>query len=215
MTLLPCEPHHLVLDGRAVARADALDHAAVEGAALDVVQNDPMGLGVGVGDPALHLIVHGRIGHKAERLQLVVRVSGLAFQLGEINASPMHPGRRTGLEPAQRQTGGFQALSQGVGGVHPVGAGGIPRIAHKNFAAEVGAGGDDHTFCTIFPVQLGDNALHAAILHLDRDHLCLMDGKARRQLKGVLHIFVVTLAVGLDAQGVDGRAFALVEHPAL
>ena len=42
-----------------------------------------------------------------------------------------------------------------------------------------------------------------------------MDGKARRQLKGVLHIFVVTLAVGLDAQGVDGRAFALVEHPAL
>ena len=54
-----------------------------------------------------------------------------------------------------------------------------------------------------------------AVLHLDGNDFRLMDSQPRRQLKGVLHIFVVTLAVGLDAQGVDGRAFALVEHPAL
>ena len=68
VAVLARKAHHLVLDGGAVARANALDHAAIERAALDVIQNDPVGLGVGVGDPALHLVVHGCIGHKAEGL---------------------------------------------------------------------------------------------------------------------------------------------------
>ena len=42
-----------------------------------------------------------------------------------------------------------------------------------------------------------------------------MDGKAGRQFQRVLHIFVVTFAVGLDPQGMDCRALALVQHPAL
>ena len=135
VAVLARKAHHLVLDGGAVARANALDHAAIERAALDVIQNDPVGLGVGVGDPAFHLVVHGCIGHKAEGLQLIVRVAGLAFQLGKIDAAAVHPGRGTGLEPAQRQPGSLQAVGQGVSGVHPVRAGGVPRIAHKNFAA--------------------------------------------------------------------------------
>ena len=101
------------------------------------------------------------------------------------------------------------------GGVHPVGAGGVPCIAHKNFSAKVGAGGDDHALCAILPVQLGDDALHMAVLHLDGNDFRLMDSQPRRQLKGVLHIFMIALAVGLDAQSVDSGAFALVEHPAL
>ena len=88
----------------------------------------------------------------------------------------MHPGRGAGLEPAQRQTGGFQAVGQGVGGVHAVRAGRIPRIAHKNFAAEVRAGGQHHALGSVFAVQLGDNALHMAVLDLQRHHLGLMDG---------------------------------------
>ena len=107
VTVLAGEAHHLVLNGGAVARADTLDHAAVQRAALDIIQNDLVGLGVRVGDPAFHLIVHGCIGQKAEGLQFAVRVAGLAFQLGKINAAAVHPGRGAGLEPAQRQTGGF------------------------------------------------------------------------------------------------------------
>ena len=53
------------------------------------------------------------------------------------------------------------------------------------------------------------------VLHLNAHHLGLMDGKAGRQLKGVLHIFVVALTIGLHPQGVDGRSLALVQHPAL
>ena len=159
--------------------------------------------------------MHGCIGHKAEGLQLIVRVAGLAFQLGKIDAAAVHPGRGAGLEPAQRQPGSLQAVGQGVGSVHPVRAGGVPRIAHKNFAAKVRAGGNDHAFGAVFPVQLGHNALHTAVLGLDAHNLSLMDGKAGCQLKGMLHIFMVALAVGLHTQGVHRRAFALVEHPAL
>ena len=99
--------------------------------------------------------------------------------------------------------------------MHPVRAGGVPRIAHKNFAAKVRAGGNDHAFGAVFPVQLGHNSLHTAVLGLDAHNLSLMDGKAGCQLKGMLHIFMVALAVGLHTQGVHRRAFALVEHPAL
>ncbi len=159
MALLARKAHDLILDGRAVPGADALDHAAVQGAALDVVQNDLMGRRVGIGDPALHFIVHGRVCQEAERLQLAGRVAGLALQLGEINAPPVHPGRSTGLEPTQGQAGGFQALSQGVGRVHSVRAGRIPRIPDKNFAAQVGARGNDNTLGPIFPVELGHHAL--------------------------------------------------------
>ena len=73
----------------------------------------------------------------------------------------------------------------------------------------------NHALCAILPVQLGNDALHMAVLHLDGNDLRLMDGQPRRQLKGVLHIFMVALAVGLDAQSVDSGTFALVEHPAL
>ena len=215
MAVLPCKADDLILDGGAVARTDALDHAAVERAALDVVQNDPVRLRVGVGDPAFHLVVHGRIGQEAEGLQLMVRVAGLAFQLREINAAPVDTGRGAGLEPAQRQARRLQALGQGIGGVHSVRAGGIPRIAHKDLAAEVGARGDDHTFGPILAVQLGHNPLHMAVLHLDGDDLRLMDGQTRRQFQRMFHIFVVALAVGLDAQRMDRRALALVQHPAL
>ena len=159
--------------------------------------------------------MHGGVGQEAEGLQLAVRVAGLAFQLGKIDAAAVHPGRGAGLEPAQRQTGGLQAVGQGVGGMHPVRAGGIPCITHKNFAAQIRAGGNDHALGAVFAVQLGHDALHTAVLGLNAHDLCLMDGKAGRQLKGVLHIFVVALAVGLHTQGVDSRAFAPVEHPAL
>ena len=43
VTVLAGEAHHLILNGGAVARADTLDHAAVQRAALDIVQNDLVG----------------------------------------------------------------------------------------------------------------------------------------------------------------------------
>ena len=47
---------------------DVYKRQAVQRATLDVVQNDFMRLGVRVGDPTLHLVVHGCIGQKAEEM---------------------------------------------------------------------------------------------------------------------------------------------------
>ena len=215
VAVLARKAHHLVLDGGAVTRADTLDHAAVQRAALDVVQNDLVGLRVRVGDPAFHLVVHGGVGHEAEGLQLVVRVAGLTLQPAEVDAAPVHTGGGAGLEPPQGQTGSLQALGQGIGRVHAVRAGGIPGIAHKDLAAQIRAGGQHHALCGVLAVELGNDALHPAVFHLKAHHLGLMDGKAGGKLQCVLHVFVVAFAVGLHPQCVHRRALALVQHPAL
>lgn len=89
---------------------------------MDVVQNDPVGAGVGVGDVAVGLVADGRFGQEAEGLQGVLGVAGLALQLVEVDAPPVDPCGGAGLEPAQGQPDVPQAAGQGVGGVHPVGA---------------------------------------------------------------------------------------------
>ena len=75
------------------------------------------------------------------------------------------------------QTGSLQALGQGIGRVHAVRAGGIPGIAHKDLAAQIGAGGQHHALCGVLAVELGNDALHPAVFHLKAHHLGLMDGK--------------------------------------
>ena len=90
----------------------------------------------------------------------------------------MHTGGGAGLEPPQGQTGSLQALGQGIGRVHAVRAGGIPGIAHKDLAAQIGAGGQHHALCGVLAVELGNDALHPAVFHLKAHHLGLMDGKA-------------------------------------
>ena len=99
--------------------------------------------------------------------------------------------------------------------MHTVRAGGIPGIAHKDLAAQIGAGGQHHALCGVLAVELGNDALHMALLHLKAHYLGLMDGKAGGKLQCVLHVFVVAFAVGLHPQCVHRRALALVQHPTL
>ena len=58
VALLILKTHHFILNGGAVARADALDVSAVERRTVQIIQNDLVGLGVGVSDVAIHLVVH-------------------------------------------------------------------------------------------------------------------------------------------------------------
>ena len=48
---------------------------------------------------------------------------------------------------------------QGIGRVHAVRAGGIPGIAHKDLAAQIGAGGQHHALCGVLAVELGNDCL--------------------------------------------------------
>ena len=182
---------------------------------MQVFPDDPVGLGVGPGDVAGHLVAHGGAGEKAEGLQQLVRVAGLADQLVEINAAPVHPGRGAGLEPAQRQPQRPQAFGQGGGGVLAVRPAGIVRPAHKNFAAQVGAGGNDHALRPVVPVQTGAHPGDMAVLRQNVGHLGLFQFQAGGALQKPLHIVVIPPPVGLHPQAVHRRALAPVEHPAL
>ena len=99
--------------------------------------------------------------------------------------------------------------------MHAVRAGGIPGIAHKDLAAQIGTGSQHHALCGVLAIELGNDALHPAVFHLKAHHLGLMDGKAGGKLQCVLHVFVVAFAVGLHPQCVHRRALALVQHPTL
>ena len=174
-----------------------------------------MGLRVRIGDPAIHPVVHGGLGHKAEGLQLCIRVSGLTLQLVKVDAAAVDPGGGAGLEPAQRQPRRPQTFGKGTGGMLTVRAGGIAGIAHKDPAPQVGAGGQHNALGPILSVQLGAHALYPALADHQLHHFGLMDGKAGGQLQRLLHIGMVAAAVGLHPQSVHSRAFALVQHPAL
>ena len=52
MPVLVRELHHLVLDGGAVAGARGVDAPGVEGRAVQIVEDDPVGVRVRVGEPA-------------------------------------------------------------------------------------------------------------------------------------------------------------------
>ena len=96
--LLVPEPHQLILDAGAIPGARARHQAAVHGAAMDVFQNDLMGLGVGIGKIAGILRPLLPLGNKGKPGRRLIPVLGLHFP--EIQASPADPGRGAGLEPA-------------------------------------------------------------------------------------------------------------------
>ena len=104
-----------VFDGGAVARADSLDDASVEGAVMEVFPYDVVGAPVGVGDPAriLYEVEAGigkgvecamRFGVASEFGEGAVAEEGrrgvavLAFARAEVDGVPVDAGRGAGFE---------------------------------------------------------------------------------------------------------------------
>ena len=52
MPFLLGKAHHLVLDGGAIAGSHSLNHPTIHGRLIEVIPDNIVGLGVGVGDPA-------------------------------------------------------------------------------------------------------------------------------------------------------------------
>ena len=208
------KPHHLVLEGRTVAGTDRLDPAAVDGGAADVLADHFVGLLVGVGDVAVHLVAEAvGGGGEAEGDDLAVAV--LAFKLREVDAAAVDPGGGAGLEPADVEAGFYQAAGQRLRRRDPVRAGGVGDLADVDGAAEVGAGGDDRRLYRIFGPQFGADSGHVAIRDHHFGHFRLPEIEVFGRFQQLLHVKVVLRPVGLHPQAVDGRTFASVEHPAL
>ena len=110
---------------------------------------------------------------------------------------------------------GDKVPRQRRGGVGAVGPAVVVGLAHKDAPAQRRAGGDDGALAAIVPAQRRHDAAHAAVLHIQRRDLGLVDGQVGRLFQRVFHPDMVAFAVGLHAQAVHGGAFAPVEHAAL
>ena len=201
------------LDAGAVPGADAGDGAVIHGAAVQILPDDPVGLLVGVGQ-----IAHGGIvdlvgGAEGKRLRRFVPRLHLHF--GKIDASPVDPGRRAGLESAKVQPQSAEIVRQSHAGVHPVGAGGDDALAGDDGAVQICSRGDDHGLRAVFRPQLGAHAGDSAVCGQNFHDLRLFQLQIFLQFQDVLHILPVFYPVGLGAEGMDGRTFAPVEHPVL
>ena len=102
------EPHHLRLDRRAVPWADPLDDAAVNGAAIQILPDDPVCFLVGVGEVAYRPVLRRLFRLEAEGQGRGVALLKLHFT--EVHRPGVDPRRRSGLEPPQGQSQRQQPL---------------------------------------------------------------------------------------------------------
>ncbi|KAG1212178.1 hypothetical protein G6F35_010410 [Rhizopus arrhizus] len=151
--------HHLVLDGGAVARADAFDLAAVQRRAVQRVADDLVGLFGGVGDPAadlLRMLVHrAEEGHHRAR-----RVAGLLVHHAVVQRAAVDARRRAGLQAVHLERALAQARRQRGGRRVAHAAGGVLGRADMDLAGQEGAGGQHHGLGVEAQPGLGDDPAH-------------------------------------------------------
>ena len=112
MRFLRREAVDLVFDRRAVARADALDHARVHRAAVEAVADDLVRLRIRVRDPARQLLrVHGRVAHIRKHRHRI-EVARLFRHDGKVDAAAVDARRRARFKAALRQFQFLQARRQ-------------------------------------------------------------------------------------------------------
>jgi len=106
---LPGETDHLVFDGRAIPGTRSLQFAAVHGGFVNVVSDDLMGTGCGLGEMAG--VVRGREGEGAKRKGGGIGISANLFKAVPPDGVFVESGRSARLEA----TGGEAQTDQGLG----------------------------------------------------------------------------------------------------
>ena len=143
-------------------------------------------------------------------------VTFLLLHLGEIQGLGINTGRRTGLEPPQRQTFFLKRFRQtAAGALHAVRTGMRLEIPMETDGIQIGAGADDRCFAWMIGTGSGDHPLDLAILYIDIDDFALADLETFLFLQCVLHRLLVSELVRLRTQRVDRRSLARVQHAGL
>src|SRR5579862_3504075 len=103
MPVALAKAHDLVLDGRAIARAAALDLPRIHGRAVHVGANDVVRRRRGPRDATLNLRVGDMVGQRRKWLgRLVPR---LQLQRRPVDRAAIQPWRRASLEAPEREPG--------------------------------------------------------------------------------------------------------------
>ena len=202
--------HHLVFDGRAVARSRALDDARIQRRAVQVGADDGVRLFVGIGQIAGRLRLRHPLRQVRKGIDARVAVLPLAFRV--VDGAPVHAGGGARLEPPHRKAEVDKVLRQRRGGGEAVGAGALLPFAGDDGAVQVhargehgGLGGDDLAVG-------GAHAAHLPVSGEDLRRLALADGQVGRVFQRLFHAGVVGVLVRLRAQALHRRPLAHVEH---
>src|SRR5262249_32234517 len=132
----------LVLDRRAIPRADAADLSAVQRGPRDALQQDPFGLGRGVADMTPYLRPVDLLGQKRERRGL--RVAFLRFKARPVDCTPIQPRWGACLQPGPLQPQGSELIAEQLRRRLAVSAAAIALLTHGSQAIQKRSGGDDH-----------------------------------------------------------------------
>ena len=214
MAVAAGESHHLVLDGRAIARPGALDPPRIERRAIEIVADQRMSGRRGGGDGAVDLGQGDGLGHQRQGDRR--DVAGLALEARPIDAVAAQTRRRAGLQPAHGETAVIQGFRQSQHGVI-AGPSGRPGLqAEMDDAAQEGPGGEHHTSgvddLAAGRDHPGDRAAAIAPQVFDRRGADLEILLLRQ---GGLHGPAVELAVGLGARPAHRRPLGAVQHAVL
>ena len=211
--LLFREADDLVLDGRAVPRADALDLPTVQRRTFQIGKDDVLRLRTRISDITDCLVRrrYAFVVGKTDRLF----VSVLDLQRIQVHRTRVDARWRAGLEAAGLHAEAFQRNRELGSGEEPVRAGFIGHIAHVDAAAEEGAGCQDDRVSRIDSLQFGGQLPAAFVVPAEVDDLRLTQVEVFGGLQHVLHVGGVVPPVDLRAGRVDRRPLAEVQHAGL
>ena len=204
------EAHHLVLDGGAVARADALDLAAVQRRAVQRVADDLVGTLAGMGDPAADLRrMLGRAAQEGHHRARVV--TGLFFHQAVVQRAAVDARRRAGLQAIDHERALAQARGQRGRRRVAHAASGVLGLTDVDLAGQEGAGGQHHGGRAEAQAGLGDRPAYGIAFDDQVIDGRLEHGEVGLGLDDLADRHPVEIAVGLAAGGAHGRALGGVE----
>ena len=204
----------LRLNRGAVARAGAFNGAVEERTAVKIGADDLVRARFGIGKPAHGAVMQRRsVGGIGKRLDLLI--AGLELHFVKADAARVHARRRAGLEAAETKTHIGEALRELRRRGEPVRAGGAYHVADDRPPAEICPRSDDNSAHRVYGARVCRDGGNMAVRKADGNDLRLMQHEIFLRLQRLLHDLLIAPPVGLYAQGVDGGAFAAVEHPEL
>ena len=203
--------HHLVLDGGAVAGADALDAAGIERRPVQVGADDGVGALVGVGEPAGY---HGPAIAlwRGEVAEMQARVPVLALGAVKVDAAAVDAGRGAGLEAGHGKALVPEPVPQFAGGGVAQGAGAGLVFADQNLAVQIGPAAHDDGRRSIHRPVGAAAAADGAVFREDVRHLAQPHVETVLILQLPQHQPLVQGLVDLGSQRADRRPLGAVEH---
>src|SRR5579859_6670110 len=132
----------LVFDGRAVARADALDLAAIERGTMNIGLQNAARLGGGVADVTGDLRAVDSF--RQERKRRGLGIAGLGLELRPVDGAAVEAGRGTGFEASPLKAESAQLIAEDLGGCFAVAAASVGHLADMRQAVQKSSGRDDH-----------------------------------------------------------------------